>query len=358
MKRLFSVKKFSFPSWAKWACALGFIALLYLLKPILSPFIAAAIVAYIVYPPTRWLTRHGVPQSISAIVIMLCLTLIILVLLLVVVPLFIQKIMALMSSLPVLVNWLQTHTQPILDYFSIDFALDNTHIRDWLVQNTQTTKAAITQLLSSVGTRGMALVTQVANWVLFPLVLFYFLRDGESFVLRFAGLIPRRYINKVNEVVGDIDRVLGEFLRSELLVMLIMSAFYSGGLWAVGLDAGLPIGIIAGLLVFIPYVGAGIGISLATLAAFVQFGTIAQIWPVWAVFLAGQLCESYFITPKLVGDRIGLHPVMIIFALLAFGQLFGFVGLLLALPLAAIIHVSLSHVLRYYRASKFYRDPP
>jgi predicted PurR-regulated permease PerM len=136
-----------------------------------------------------------------------------------------------------------------------------------------------------------------------------------------------------------------------------MSTFYSIGLWIVGLEAGLPIGIIAGLLVVVPYLGASIGILLSTMTALVQFGSFMQIWPVWAVFLAGQILEGNFITPKLVGDRIGLHPVMVIFALLAFGQLLGFAGLLLALPLAAIFQVGFTHFWRHYRASALYQKP-
>lgn len=355
MKRLFSVQRPTLPTWTLWVIALGGGGLLYLLSPILPLFLAAAVIAYIAYPAIRWLKKHGVPANVAALLILVFLTLIVLALILIIVPLVIQQIMALSTNLPLLVNELQRYIQPLMDKFSIDFALDSAHLKAWLSENSQTANALAASLMGHVGSKSLAFVTIMTNVILFPLVLFYFLRDGGQFVRDFAIMIPRRYIDKVTEIVRDVDVVLGEFLRGELLVMLIMSTFYSVGLWAVGLHSGLSIGIITGLLVFIPYLGASIGILLATLAALVQFGHFMQIWPVWVVFLAGQIIEGHFITPMLVGNRIGLHPVMVIFALLAFGQLLGFSGLLLALPLAAILQVGFTHCWRHYLASTLYK---
>jgi predicted PurR-regulated permease PerM len=358
MKRLFRVQRHSFAPWIIWAIGLSGLVVFYFLLPILPPFLAAAIIAYIAYPAVRWLKKHGLPATLAAILVLLALTLIVLALIVIIVPLFVQQFMALSAYLPALLHWLQVHIQPTLDHFSIDFALDIAHLKTWLADNSQTAKNALVNLASGIGNKGMALVTLIANGVLFPLILFYFLRDGGEFILRFAKGIPRRYINKVSEIVMDVDEVLGEFLRGELLVILIMSTFYSVGLWAVGLQSGLPIGIIAGVLVFVPYLGFSIGVLLSTMAALVQFDSLLQMWPVWAVFLGGQILEGNFLTPKLVGDRIGLHPVMVIFALLAFSQLFGFAGLLLALPLAAILQVGLTHFWRHYISSTLYQKQP
>ena len=355
MKRLFRIQRPTFAPWLLWGLGLGALTIFYLISPILPPFLAAAIIAYIAYPAVRWLKKYHVPATLAALLVLLILTLIVLALTLIIVPLFVQQFVALSTNLPALISWLQGHIQPILNHFSIDFALDIAHLKAWLANNSQTAKTVLANLMSDIGNKGMALVTLIANSILFPLVLFYFLRDGGEFMLRFATLIPRRYIPKVTEIATDVEVVLGEFLRGELLVILIMSTFYSVGLWAVGLQSGLPIGIIAGVLVFVPYLGVSIGILLSTMAALVQFGSLMQIWPVWAVFLAGQIIEGHFITPRLVGDRIGLHPVMVIFALLAFGQLLGFVGLLLALPLAAILQVGFTHFWRHYVASALYQ---
>lgn len=192
--------------------------------------------------------------------------------------------------------------------------------------------------------------------LLVPVVLFYLLRDWDKLVANVDSIIPRRYHDRVTTLAREVDEVLAEFLRGQVSVMLIMSAFYVIGLWIVGLEFALPIGIITGILVFIPYLGVMVGLVLATLAAFMQFTSIGGVIPVWIVIGAGQLVEGMLITPKLVGDRIGLHPVAVIFALLAFGQLFGFFGVLLALPASAALLVWLRHLQKDYLVSSVYND--
>ena len=192
--------------------------------------------------------------------------------------------------------------------------------------------------------------------LLVPVVLFYLLRDWDKLVANVDSIIPRRYHDRVTTLAREVDEVLAEFLRGQISVMLLMSAFYVIGLWIVGLEFALPIGIITGMLVFIPYLGVMVGLILATLAAFMQFTSIAGVIPVWIVIGAGQLAEGMLITPKLVGDRIGLHPVAVIFALLAFGQLFGFFGVLLALPASAALLVWLRHLQKDYLVSSVYND--
>jgi predicted PurR-regulated permease PerM len=187
--------------------------------------------------------------------------------------------------------------------------------------------------------------------------MFYLLRDWNDILRRIDHMIPRHWHAKVIEITGEVDGVLAEFLRGQLSVMLLMSVFYVAALWLVGLEFALPIGIVAGLLVFVPYLGMVLGLGLATLAAAMQFTALSDVALVWVVFGAGQLLEGMVVTPWLVGERIGLHPLAVIFALLAFGQLFGFFGVLLALPLAAILLVVLRHSRERYLTSEMYNKP-
>jgi predicted PurR-regulated permease PerM len=209
--------------------------------------------------------------------------------------------------------------------------------------------------LSWLGIGGGAIIGVLVNLTLIPLAMFYFLRDWESMLARLDEVIPRQWHSKVREIAGDADRVLAEFLRGQIAVMLLMSAFYVVALWLVGLEFALPIGIVAGLLVFVPYLGMILGLLLATLAAAMQFTAFGSVLLVWVMFGLGQFLEGFVVTPWLVGDRIGLHPLMVIFALLAFGQVLGFFGLLLALPLAAILLVALRHGKAWYLTSNMYR---
>ena len=172
---------------------------------------------------------------------------------------------------------------------------------------------------------------------------------------RLLEFVPPRFQERARRTGGEVDAVLAEFLRGQLLVMVILAAYYSLGLWLVGLNFALPVGLLTGLLVFVPYVGYGSGLALACLAALAQFDGWGTPLGVAAVFGLGQVLESFILTPLLVGDRIGLHPIAVIFALLAFGQLFGFFGILLALPASAALLVGLRQLKAAYLASPFYR---
>jgi predicted PurR-regulated permease PerM len=202
----------------------------------------------------------------------------------------------------------------------------------------------------------MAIVGFFTAFLLIPVLLFYFLRDWHEFVRRVEELIPRRLHPGVRGVVVEIDRVLGEFLRGQLMVMLIMAAYYALALWVAGLEYALPIGILSGLLVFVPYLGALVGLLLGTLAGFNQFGHLTELIGIWIAFGIGQMLEGMVVTPLLVGNRIGLHPVVVIFSLLIFGKLLGFSGVLMALPASAAILVALRHVRAHYVDSDLYKS--
>jgi predicted PurR-regulated permease PerM len=184
---------------------------------------------------------------------------------------------------------------------------------------------------------------------------FFFLRDWDLLVERVGALVPRDHYETVRKLARESDSVLGGFLRGQLLVMLILGVLYAIGLWAVGLNLGVLIGLIAGLLTFVPYLGPASIVVFGGVAALVQFGDWPHLAGVAAVFTIGQVIESYWLTPKLVGDRIGLHPMAVIFSVLVGGQLFGFLGMLLALPVAAVANVLLHYAVERYRISRMYQ---
>jgi predicted PurR-regulated permease PerM len=197
------------------------------------------------------------------------------------------------------------------------------------------------------------------NLVLIPVVLFYLLMDWERFMTGLRTLIPPRYRERTQSFLIDADQVLGEYLRGQLVVMGVLAVYYSVALALFGLDLALPIGTFTGLAVFVPYLGFGLGMVLALLAGLLEFSATAgpayALTMVAVVFGLGQVLESFFLTPRLVGERIGLHPLAVIFALMAFGQIFGFVGILVALPVSAVLLVAIRRLRSSYMASGLYQ---
>lgn len=337
--------------------AAGF--MLSLLSPILAPFLAAGIIAYIFAPLVSRLEAKGISRPFGTAIAVLALILGIVLLLLIILPLFYKEMIQLSEQLPGFAEQLKTRVIPwVNDKLGVQLNLDPSTFRQFVTDNMSDASGIAKKVFSSVGIGGLAVVGFLINLMLIPVVLFYFLRDWPQLLDQVDQMIPRRLHGTVNTVAVEIDAVLSEFLRGQISVMLIMALFYIAGLWFAGLDFALPVGLITGLLVFVPYLGAGIGLVLGTIAAVMQVPSdtgIALVWLVWLVFGLGQLVEGFLVTPWLVGDRIGLHPVAVIFSLLAFGQLFGFFGILLALPASAAILVGLRHINAEYRASDIYR---
>ncbi|HSI24598.1 MAG TPA: AI-2E family transporter [Methylotenera sp.] len=340
--------------------SIGFVFLLYLLMPVLSPFLIAAVLSYICDPLVDKISLWGYKKyqfgrSAATVLVMLAIFGSIALLLLIVIPLLQSQSSLIMERLPGMIDTLRTTIEPWLKAtFGISLAIDSAYLQEIINKNWNTASNLLGDVLQTAGTNSMALIGVVANALLLPIVLFYLLRDWDQFIAGIGNLIPRDLIAKTTDFAKEIDQMLAQFLRGQLTVMLIMSVFYSAGLWLAGLDNALPIGIIAGLLNFVPYLGPALGMGLALLVGILQFHTFSQIVPVLAVFGIGQFIEGNFITPKIVGDRIGLHPVVVIFALLAGGQLFGFTGVLLALPVSAVIAVALNHAKDNYLDSDAY----
>jgi predicted PurR-regulated permease PerM len=351
------------PRWLDWhfasiaAALVVFGLVLWVLSPILAPFLAAAILAYIFDPIVDKLEARGVSRTLGTVIAVLLMIFAVALLLLIILPLFYKEVAQLTQSIPNFVEHLKTTVVPwVNEKLGTSVTLDPTSFRQFMQENLSDAGGIAKRVFSTVGSGGLAVVALLVNLALIPVVLFYVLRDWDVLVGKVDGLIPRRYHDTVSTITKEIDEVLSEFLRGQLSVMAIMAVFYVVGLWAVGLSFALPVGLITGLLVFVPYLGVGLGLLLGTVAAVMQpDSSFVFVLMVWAIFAVGQLIEGFVITPKFVGDRIGLHPVAVIFALLAFGQLFGFFGVLLALPASAAILVWLRHWQANYQASDVFR---
>lgn len=329
--------------------------LFWLLTPILTPFLFAAILAYICNPLADKLEARKVPRSVCALLALLLLVGLFVSLMLVITPLVQRETELLVTRIPAYIDWLKLNAGPwVQTHFGVDASMDADELKSFVTDHLQNAEGLAAQILPSIKTGGLALIALAANLLLIPVVFFYVLRDWNSLLASIEHLIPRRVLEPTLMIARDIDQVLSEFLRGQMSVMLLMSLYYVTALYLAGLEFALPIGVITGLLVFIPYVGFGIGLVLAVLASLMQFQGLGGMLPVMVAFGIGQALEGMAVTPFLVGERIGLHPVAVIFALLAFGQLFGFFGVLLALPVSAALLVGLRHVRRKYLDSDFY----
>lgn len=340
-------------AWTAIAAVAGW--LVWLLSPILAPFLFAAILGYVLDPLVEKLTARRIPRTLAVLLVLALVLALVVALLLVVLPLFYKELRLLTERLPGFLAWINTHLAPWLKaHFGIEFQLDTASVREVASDMISSNQGVATRLLGSLKIGGLAVIAFFANLLLVPVVLFYLLRDWNTFLERVDNIIPRHLHAKTRQLLREIDAVLAEFLRGQLAVIVVMCLYYVTALWLARLEFALPIGIITGVLVFIPYVGALTGFLLGTIAALMQFDSAAGLLWVWLAFGIGQALEGTTVTPLLVGERIGLHPVAVIFALLAFGQVFGFFGVLLALPASAALLVGLRHLRGAYLASALY----
>ena len=338
------------------AFGLALLWLLYLLSPILAPFLLAAILAYICNPLMARLTAHGLPRIAAALFLITALSLAFIGLLLVIVPLLQEEAIRMIERAPDAIDTLNEQLAPWLrEHFGIRLRLDAASLRKLINNNLANLQGVGMHLLTSLKIGGAVIIGIISTLLLVPVVLFYLLVDWDKLLARIDAAIPRDWHAKTITISRDIDAVLSEFLRGQLLVMLALAAYYSIALSVAGLPSALPVGILTGMLVFIPYLGFGLGFILALMVAVLQFEGFTPVIAVLVVYGVGQFIESFLLTPYLVGDRIGLHPLAVLFALMAFGQLFGFTGVLLALPLSAALLIGLREVRTLYLASRFYR---
>ena len=330
--------------------------LVYYLASVLVPFVVAILLAYFFNPIVDRLVEWHLPRVLGVVVVFLIMFLILLCLIFLVVPLIEKQVIVLIDKIPAINAWFVKSVWPWVDqHFNVSSNFDPNQITTTLTKYLSGGGNFITKLWIMASSSGMALISFITSLVLIPVVAFYLLCDWSKITQAASKLLPRHSEKDVVQMVKECGDVLAAFFRGQLLVMLCLGVIYAAGLWLVGLDVVILVGLIAGLLSIVPYLGFVIGIVMALIASFLQFHAWAHIFLVVGVFAVGELAESFILIPWLVGDRVGLHPIAVIFALLAGGELFGFVGILLAVPVSAVILVFLRYWYTKYLDSRYYK---
>ncbi len=332
--------------------------MLYLLAPILTPFLVGAFLAYLGDPLADKLEAWGLSRTLSVAVVFLVILFITLLIFLFLVPVLETQIRLFTSMIPQYIDWginlLGTYLNQNL---GVDPSiLEGDRLKKLLTSNWKETGGLIRNAIETISKSGFVVLGWIANTALIPIITFYLLRDWDRMVAYIDDLLPRSIHPLIVKLARESDEVLGAFLRGQLLVMLALGILYSLGLWAVGLDFALLIGLMAGLVSFVPYLGLVVGAGVAGIAILFQTQDMVALLKVFAVFGVAQMVEGTILTPLLVGEKIGLHPVTVIFAVLAGGQLFGFFGVLVALPVAAVLAVILRHIHDTYKQSQIYSE--
>jgi predicted PurR-regulated permease PerM len=329
---------------------------LFLLAPVLTPFALAALFAYLGDPVVDRLEKRF-SRTTSVVIVFSAMTLAVAGILALLIPEIVRQASGFPEQLQKLAGWFNAVLTPWAQRtLDLDLSrLDIGSLLDTARAHLQDIGKILPKVFAGVGKSSAAVLGVVANLLLIPVITFYFLRDWDVLLVRLQHLLPRPLEPTITQLARESDQVLGSFLRGQLSVMVVLGTLYAVGLTAAGIQFGLLIGFIAGLLSFVPYLGPAIGIGAGVISALVSPGDPwINVALVATVFVIGQLVESFFLTPWLVGDKIGLHPVAVIFAVMAGGQLFGFFGVLLALPVAAVVMVVLRHAHQRYLASSMY----
>ena len=332
--------------------------LLYLLAPVLTPFLFATLLAYLGDPLIDRLEAHKLSRSWAVSLVFGIIVLGLLLLLLLIIPMLTHQFKDQVQRLPDYLSDINANVSPWLhntlgiDPNLLDFSQLRTELRNYA---NEIGNLAI-DLLHSFQESSSAIFTWLADLVLIPVVTFYLLRDWDLLVAQVRALLPRHIEPTVSALARESDQVIGAFLRGQFVVMGALAVIYSTGLAVIGLQSSLLIGVLAGLVSFVPYLGLITGIGAASIVAILQYHSLLSLVPVLIVFGIGQMISDFILTPKLVGDRIGLHPVAVLFAVLTGGHLFGFFGILLGLPVAAVIAVILRHAHDEYIKSAFYSN--
>lgn len=352
-------------NWLMLALLAGTGWLVYLLAPVITPFAISAVLAYLGDPSVDRLERVSVGKwkvgrTLAVSIVFMVMLSLLTVILLIVVPLLIEQFRLLIQLFPRWAEWFSTTVLPWLasklgfELKDFDPAQFSQVIKDYWRE----ISTAAFKVMDFVSRGGMAVAALLTNLILIPVVTFYLMRDWDPLIQAIHDLLPRDMEAEISRLASDVDEVLGAFFRGQLLVMLALGLMYTVGLSLIGIDLAILIGMGAGLLSIVPYLGSIVGVLVALGAAIFQFQDVFHPLMVLLVFGVGQSAEGMYLTPKLVGDQIGLHPVTVIFAVLAGGQLFGFLGILLALPVAAALNVLVRDMLQKYRSSSVYNSRP
>ena len=343
-------------AWGAIALVVGLV--LWVLGPVLMPFVVAAVLAYALNPVVRGLERIGkrlIPSIVAVLLVEIGFLVLVVAVFTLLIPIVVTELPLMRDKLPALLQRGQTFLAPWLASIGIQVSLEPENIKAFVLQNVDLSMGdGVAKALASLRIGGSVVLAVVGNLVLIPVVLFYLLVDWRHVTRHMHSLVPMKMRPAFDSFIDESDQVLGQYLRGQLSVMVAMAVFYSVGLWWFGLELALPIGVFTGLAVFVPYVGFGLGLVLASIAALLQFPFEQACLMLIVVFGLGQALEGFVLTPRLVGERIGLHPLHVIFALLAFGQLFGFLGVLVALPVSAVLLVAIRRIQSSYLASSLY----
>jgi predicted PurR-regulated permease PerM len=343
-----------------WLLTLAFtVGFLWLLSPILLPFVLALVVAYLFNPLVRAGARAGMGRGAASGLVVGGFVAALVGTFAVLVPVLAEQTLRFANSAPSFAQTaLETRILPFLDTH-LDMTFDHTAVVDTLTEHGEKLLMASVAVLRRLAFSAASVVDVLSLLLITPLVMFYLLRDWEVLTARLRDLLPRRQLDGIVTISTRVDTALAAFLRGQLTVCAALAVIYGVGLWAVGLQMGLLIGVVTGILSFIPFVGMALGLMAATVVAVIQFqfDSVTPYLLVAGVFAAGQLLESFYLTPKLVGEQLGLHPAWVIFALLAGGHLGGFLGVLIALPLTAILSVLVREGVTYWQASPLYGAP-
>ncbi len=334
---------------------LGFCGTLWLLSDMLTPFILALVIAYFLNPVVSGFCNIGSPRWLGALIVLFLFLALLTTAMLLLLPLVQTQGVELVHSLPVYVETLQKelwpHIKTVLDHVP---TVDTTKLQDTFGQYANDIVSFVGKILGQVVTGSMALFDILALMVLTPVVAFYLMRDWPAMLAKVNGYLPVRHAPIIRRELQNIDTMIAGFIRGQAMVSLFLATYYSIALSLAGLKYGMVIGLISGCLSFIPIVGTLTGIIASLTMAFIQFDTFGQIAVVAAIFAGAQMLDGYFLTPKLVGDRVGLHPVWIIFSVLAGGKLLGLPGIIIAVPFAGTLAILIRLGLRQYRRSKYF----
>ncbi len=329
--------------------------LIYLLAPVLTPFLIAILLAYFFNPLVGRLTAWHFPRILAVIVVFLIIAFVLFCFVFLILPLLEQQIVIMLKQIPKVSEWLTKTLWPWLnEHFHIRASIDLDDFRKALLNYLGGSNKITSNIWRMVSHSGMALIQFITALFLIPVLTFYLLCDWDRVTNAASKLLPRASEKNIVKIINACGEVLAAFFRGQLLVMICLGIIYSTGLWIIGLDVGILIGLLAGLLSIVPYLGFTSGILLAAIASLLQFHDWTHLLWIGLVFGIGELAESFVLVPWLVGDRIGLHPIAVIFAVLTGGQLFGFTGVLLAVPASAVIMVFLRNFYEYYLNSYYY----
>lgn len=334
-----------------------FFYLLYVLRSVLMPFVAGILLAYLLDPMVDRLEKLKMSRLWATLLVCFLVVLIVLPALGLFLGMLENQLALLLQATPKYLAIIMEKIRPMLQNLTEKIPdLKGGNVEEMVRGNIGNGLKIVGRVLNALLTNGFALINLISLILITPVVTFYMLRDWDIFVKKFEGLLPKKSKKSVMDTLSEINVIIAGFIRGQLSVCLILGLFYSIGLKLVGLELGLLVGFIAGIISFIPYVGSITGFVLGCVLAFAQYGDTEHVMYVIGVFLAGQFLEGNFLTPKLVGESVGLHPVWVMFALLAGGVLLGFLGLMLAVPLAAIIGVLVRHAIKRYKLSSLYLD--